>query len=121
MSGAAIGMITALALAGSAVTDDSTAWRDFRFGARRPPTTQGPLFRPGPSAQASQVETAPPPAHCRTPVAHGDAGIDPKFVVQVPKGPGVPVFTMRWAPSTPCDPARAGQIDGPAAVPMPRR
>jgi hypothetical protein len=39
----------------------------------------------------------------------------------VPKGDGVPAFTMRWAPSTPCDP-RLTEGETPGTPPRaPRR
>jgi hypothetical protein len=77
------------------------------LGARQFGRRQPPLFEIAPRAP---VTVGPNPV-CRMPVLHAAMDADPHFVVPVPKGDGVPVFAMRWAPSTPCDPARAAAAE----------
>jgi hypothetical protein len=97
MSTAALGLVTALALSAAAAPSPQGPWQDLRFGARRQPPAQEPLFGPEP------LRSGEPTIVCRTPVVHGDTQVDPRFVVPVPE---TPTFAMRWAPSTPCDPDR---------------
>lgn len=107
MPGAAIGLVTALALLGGLPLGASSGVGVLRFGARPQPRVQAPLFEVQP--QAPSVET--PIVRCTMRVLHGDTETDPRMVIPVPKGEGVPVFTMRWAPSVPCDPARAAAAE----------
>lgn len=111
MPGTTIGLVTALVLAGAAPRGPAQG-QDFRLGARQWAPAPMPFFGPAPPAAPRGEMTQSP--SCRMPVLHGDPAIDPAFVIPVPSGPGVPAYTMRWAPSSPCDPARAG--DGGAGT-----
>jgi hypothetical protein len=117
MSGAALGLITALALAGSG-QEPSAGSGDFRSDARR--WAPAPLFRPAPTAPADRVEVVGPNPSCRTPVVHGDNDVDAAFVRPVPRPPAAPAYTMRWAPSTPCPIAQVA-ARGPSKTPRPRK
>jgi hypothetical protein len=115
MSGAALGMVTALALAAAAPQEPPGRWQDVRFGARRVAPAAQPLFQPTPPPAPRADE---PRVICNMPVVHADTRVDARFVVPVPK---VPAFTMRWAPSRPCDPSLGGGRDELRPAPQRRR